>query len=104
MFRIFQILVIPGVLTCTPFAKPSFIRAGGPLGDLVQWADLIAAAHILGHEVVLMEDVRMAKENLNMLYSTNEYGPCGSDDKFDMIFADYGALLSFTSDLIKKIK
>ena len=48
-----KILVVPGVLEATPFAKNSSIKSGGPLGDLYQWSDLIAALFILGHNVTI---------------------------------------------------
>ena len=44
---------MPGLLTITNFAKPEVIGRGGPLGELVQWADLIAGLHALGHQVAL---------------------------------------------------
>ena len=49
-------LVIPGVLMATPFAQNDTIKAGGPLGDLYQWSDVISALHLLGHNVTLTKD------------------------------------------------
>lgn len=31
-------------------------KAGGPLGELVQWSDLIAVLHLLGHNLYLTTD------------------------------------------------
>ncbi len=45
---------MPGVLTQTNFARPSSIKKGGPLGELVQWSDLISSIYVLGHNVTLM--------------------------------------------------
>ena len=50
----FQVLIMPGVLTQTNFARPSSIKKGGPLGELVQWSDLISSIYVLGHNVTLM--------------------------------------------------
>ena len=57
---LFQILVLPGVLTLTSYAKPNVIRMGGALGDLVQWSDLLAGLHVLGHQVVIEYDIQRA--------------------------------------------
>lgn len=27
------------------------VLKGGPLGEMVQWADILAALHVLGHDV-----------------------------------------------------
>jgi alpha-1,3(6)-mannosylglycoprotein beta-1,6-N-acetyl-glucosaminyltransferase len=29
---------------------------GGPLGELVQWSDLLAASHILGHTLLISSE------------------------------------------------
>ena len=31
--------------------------SGGPLGELVQWSDIISAIYILGHDVTLAKSV-----------------------------------------------
>jgi hypothetical protein len=54
--HIFQVLVVPGFLTLTDFVHRAF--TGGPQGELLQWADLIAALYILGHSVSLRYDIR----------------------------------------------
>ncbi|XP_027878942.1 alpha-1,6-mannosylglycoprotein 6-beta-N-acetylglucosaminyltransferase A-like isoform X1 [Xiphophorus couchianus] len=49
-----QILVHPGVLTKEAglkIAENAF--SGGPLGELVQWSDLISSLHVLGHHLHL---------------------------------------------------
>ncbi|KAI9536006.1 hypothetical protein NQZ68_038413 [Dissostichus eleginoides] len=49
-----QILVHPGVVTAESKAKIAEAAFnGGPLGELVQWSDLISTLHILGHHVYL---------------------------------------------------
>ena len=50
MLYYLQMLVYPGVITLTPYAKNAF--KGGPLGELVQWADLICGLYMLGHTVL----------------------------------------------------
>ena len=93
-----QILIVPGVLTQTPYARPAFIKSGGALGDLLQWADLIAAAHALGHDVTVEHDIGMAATSLRSLHKAQ---PC---EQHDMIFADYSALGLFPADVLRKYK
>ncbi len=51
-----QVLVVPGVVKATSFTDPEHIKQGAPAGDLQQWADLIAALYVLGHNVTIMDD------------------------------------------------
>lgn len=47
-----QILIHPGAVTDEiGIARAAF--SGGPLGELVQWSDLISTLHILGHHLHL---------------------------------------------------
>uniref|UniRef100_A0A3Q3W5T0 alpha-1,6-mannosyl-glycoprotein 6-beta-N-acetylglucosaminyltransferase n=1 Tax=Mola mola TaxID=94237 RepID=A0A3Q3W5T0_MOLML len=51
-----QILVHPGVVTDQiGMARAAF--SGGPLGELVQWSDLISTLHILGHQLHLSASI-----------------------------------------------
>lgn len=51
-----QILIHPGVVTDEiHIAEAAF--SGGPLGELVQWSDLIATLHILGHHLHLSASI-----------------------------------------------
>lgn len=52
--------MVPGLFIATDFADKSRISSGGPLGDLVQWSDLIGALTVLGHNVTLEWDVYQA--------------------------------------------
>ncbi|XP_054603030.1 alpha-1,6-mannosylglycoprotein 6-beta-N-acetylglucosaminyltransferase A isoform X2 [Nothobranchius furzeri] len=58
-----QILVHPGVITNEAdlkIAENAF--SGGPLGELVQWSDLISTLHILGHNLHLSASEGSLKE------------------------------------------
>ena len=35
---------------------------GGPLGELVQWSDIIASLYILGHDVTVTADLASAQK------------------------------------------
>uniref|UniRef100_A0A1I8EC29 alpha-1,6-mannosyl-glycoprotein 6-beta-N-acetylglucosaminyltransferase n=1 Tax=Wuchereria bancrofti TaxID=6293 RepID=A0A1I8EC29_WUCBA len=40
---------------------------GGPLGELVQWSDLIAALYLLGHNLMISTEVRTLKKNIKKI-------------------------------------
>uniref|UniRef100_A0A3Q2EHZ5 alpha-1,6-mannosyl-glycoprotein 6-beta-N-acetylglucosaminyltransferase n=2 Tax=Cyprinodon variegatus TaxID=28743 RepID=A0A3Q2EHZ5_CYPVA len=57
-----QILVHPGVLTKEAGLKiADNAFSGGPLGELVQWSDLISALHVLGHHLHLSASIPSLK-------------------------------------------
>ena len=35
--------------------------AGGPLGELVQWSDILAALHVLGHRVEIVNETHFTR-------------------------------------------
>ena len=39
------------------FNSNFFVTTGGPLGELVQWSDIISALYILGHDLVITSEV-----------------------------------------------
>ena len=62
---------------------------GGPLGELVQWSDLIASLHLLGHNVVLS----WSTDKLQQLVGKHDlFEGCITQRKFDLVFTDYSGL------------
>ncbi|KAM6979069.1 alpha-1,6-mannosylglycoprotein 6-beta-N-acetylglucosaminyltransferase A-like isoform 1-T2 [Tautogolabrus adspersus] len=62
-----QILVHPGVVTDESRLKITDTAfSGGPLGELVQWSDLISTLHILGHHLHLSASLSDLKEFLGV--------------------------------------
>ena len=58
----FQILIFIGVLASEEhyhFAAEA--GKGGPLGELVQWSDVITSLYILGHDLTVTVDVDAVK-------------------------------------------
>ena len=56
---VFQALLHLGFLTKESgfkFGEKSL--KGGPLGELVQWSDLIASLYILGHDLVISSEIK----------------------------------------------
>uniref|UniRef100_A0A667ZAZ1 alpha-1,6-mannosyl-glycoprotein 6-beta-N-acetylglucosaminyltransferase n=1 Tax=Myripristis murdjan TaxID=586833 RepID=A0A667ZAZ1_9TELE len=67
-----QILVHPGLVTDeSGFRMAESAFSGGPLGELVQWSDLISTLHILGHHLHLSASLADLKEILG-----NNSGSC----------------------------
>ena len=69
---------------------------GGPLGELVQWSDLIASLYLLGHAVDFsteMEQLRAILKNKK----TNGWcpPPPGSGKQYDVVFIDIVGLKQF---------
>ena len=64
--------------------------AGGPLGELVQWADLMSALHVLGYEVVLSWSPKRLK---NILIPNRDRGKtCQPGRTVDLVFTDINGL------------
>ncbi|XP_039673109.1 alpha-1,6-mannosylglycoprotein 6-beta-N-acetylglucosaminyltransferase A-like [Perca fluviatilis] len=62
-----QILVHPGVVTDESGARIAEAAfSGGPLGELVQWSDLISTLHILGHQLHLTASIPDLKHFLEI--------------------------------------
>lgn len=56
----FQILIHPGVVM-DDIRVVEAASSGGPLGELVQWSDLIATLYILGHHLHLSASISEVK-------------------------------------------
>ena len=54
-FSSVQVLALLGSITFEP-AILDQAGKGGPLGEVIQWTDLIAALYMLGHDVVVITD------------------------------------------------
>ncbi|CAO4362118.1 unnamed protein product [Caenorhabditis nigoni] len=69
---------------------------GGPLGELLQWSDLLASLSIIGHHLEVATD----KDSLrSILWKYKERGPCqyvnGTRQQMDIIFTDIMGLNIF---------
>ncbi|PAV90927.1 hypothetical protein WR25_06740 isoform A [Diploscapter pachys] len=69
------------------FAEKS--KEGGPLGELLQWSDLIASLHILGHQLYISTDKGTLK---NVIEEAERAPPCptmdGKSKRIDLIITD----------------
>lgn len=64
-FCLCQILVHLGLLTKeSGFKIAENAFSGGPLGELVQWSDLITTLYLLGHDVRISASIAELKESV----------------------------------------
>lgn len=62
-FAFFQVLVHLGLLTKeSGFKIAETAFSGGPLGELVQWSDLITSLYLLGHDIRISASLAELKE------------------------------------------
>ncbi|XP_048579718.1 alpha-1,6-mannosylglycoprotein 6-beta-N-acetylglucosaminyltransferase A [Nematostella vectensis] len=63
---------------------------GGPLGELVQWSDLIASLYLLGHDVTVTADIPRLQGIFGKLRGPAKK-PCPTTIKndYDLIYLDY---------------
>ncbi|XP_068704283.1 alpha-1,6-mannosylglycoprotein 6-beta-N-acetylglucosaminyltransferase A-like isoform X2 [Montipora foliosa] len=62
---------------------------GVPLGEMVQWSDLIASVYALGHNVTISAEVPNMMKILNANATTSKCGRSLRQNEFDLIFTDY---------------
>ncbi|XP_032233856.2 alpha-1,6-mannosylglycoprotein 6-beta-N-acetylglucosaminyltransferase A isoform X2 [Nematostella vectensis] len=81
--------------------NPAWFRqafSGAPLGELVQWSDVIACLTILGHQVI----ISTRKEELRDHLSVPKSKSCPSkrrEDEYDLVFTDYVGLAFMQKEL-----
>lgn len=64
-FLLHQVLVHLGLLTKeSGFKIAENAFSGGPLGELVQWSDLITTLYLLGHDVRISASLAELKESV----------------------------------------
>ncbi|KAM8877823.1 alpha-1,6-mannosylglycoprotein 6-beta-N-acetylglucosaminyltransferase B-like [Synchiropus picturatus] len=87
-----KLLLYPGALAGAVGRQfESMVERGGPLGELVQWADLAASLTILGHKVMLST----SQQHLHSLIGAAPgHGSCPIQAPltFDIIYTDYHGL------------
>ncbi|KAL4657929.1 alpha-1,6-mannosylglycoprotein 6-beta-N-acetylglucosaminyltransferase B-like [Arapaima gigas] len=69
----------------------SMVLKGGPLGEMVQWADILTALYILGHRVQVSVTIRHLQRILGKPYARRSC-PASGFLPFDLIYTDYHGL------------
>lgn len=103
-----QILVHIGALSDkSGFKLAENADHGGPLGELVQWSDLIATLHILGHSISFSTEHTKLKQMLpppSAKVSRLGGCPTGLEKRYDAIFTDIVGLKQFRSALKNQLQ
>ena len=100
---ILQVLLHIGALTDKAgFKFAENADHGGPLGELVQWSDLIACLHLLGHKVQFSSEIGQLRGYLS---SFKRKGTCQSKPEtgFDVIYTDIVGLKQFKKIIGSKL-
>ena len=87
MFPILQVLIHIGALTDkSGFHFAENAGKGGPLGELVQWSDLIASLYALGYNIDFSTEI----DQLKSFLIVNHRGGCptASETKYVAVFLD----------------
>lgn len=91
-----RILVHLGLLSVkSGFRIPESAQKGGPLGELVQWSDIISALYILGHDLKITSEVEELSAILDQLPSAEAQCQIRSKLPLDMIYTDIVGLTQF---------
>ncbi|XP_007958037.1 alpha-1,6-mannosylglycoprotein 6-beta-N-acetylglucosaminyltransferase B [Orycteropus afer afer] len=87
-----QILVHIGFLTeeSGDVFSPRVLK-GGPLGEMVQWADILAALYVLGHGLRITVSLKELQSNLGVPPGRGNC-PLTAPLPFDLIYTDYHGL------------
>ena len=75
---------------------------GGPLGELVQWSDLIACLHLLGHKVEFSSEMNQLRGYLGN-FIKRESCQSKPDTGFDVIYTDIVGLKQFKKIIGSKL-
>ncbi|XP_033629093.1 alpha-1,6-mannosylglycoprotein 6-beta-N-acetylglucosaminyltransferase A-like isoform X1 [Asterias rubens] len=91
-----KILIHMGLLTKESgfkIAEKAF--SGGPLGELVQWSDILASLYILGHELEVSVTYSSLKTFLKGKGVVSQSCPIGGERPFDLVYIDIVGLKQF---------
>uniref|UniRef100_A0A3B4T5A2 alpha-1,6-mannosyl-glycoprotein 6-beta-N-acetylglucosaminyltransferase n=1 Tax=Seriola dumerili TaxID=41447 RepID=A0A3B4T5A2_SERDU len=89
---VIQVLLYPGALAGTVGQRfEAMVERGGPLGELVQWADLSACLIILGHNITFSTSQHQLH---SLIGAAPGRGSCPIQRPltFDLIYTDYHGL------------
>ncbi|XP_038049194.1 alpha-1,6-mannosylglycoprotein 6-beta-N-acetylglucosaminyltransferase A-like isoform X2 [Patiria miniata] len=91
-----KILVHMGLLTKeSGFKIAENAFSGGPLGELVQWSDIIASLYILGHDLEVSVMYSSLKSFLKGKGVVSQSCPIGGERPFDLVYIDIVGLKQF---------
>ncbi|XP_033107828.1 alpha-1,6-mannosylglycoprotein 6-beta-N-acetylglucosaminyltransferase A-like [Anneissia japonica] len=91
-----KILIHMGLLTKeSGFKIAENAFHGGPLGELVQWSDIIASLYILGHDITISISTPSLKSFLKQVGKMRQSCPMKGSAPFQIIYIDIVGLKQF---------
>ncbi|XP_043930870.1 alpha-1,6-mannosylglycoprotein 6-beta-N-acetylglucosaminyltransferase A [Protopterus annectens] len=95
-----KILVHLGLLTKeSGFKIAENAFSGGPLGELVQWSDLITTLYLLGHDIRISASLVELKEIMKKVMDNRSGCPTQGDRIVELIYIDIVGLTQFKKTL-----
>uniref|UniRef100_A0A672NY05 alpha-1,6-mannosyl-glycoprotein 6-beta-N-acetylglucosaminyltransferase n=1 Tax=Sinocyclocheilus grahami TaxID=75366 RepID=A0A672NY05_SINGR len=95
-----KILVHLGLLTKeSGFKIAENAFSGGPLGELVQWSDLITTLYLLGHDIRISASLAELKEIMKKVMGNKSSCPTKGDKIVELIYIDIVGLAQFKKTL-----
>ncbi|XP_018600038.1 alpha-1,6-mannosylglycoprotein 6-beta-N-acetylglucosaminyltransferase A-like isoform X2 [Scleropages formosus] len=95
-----KILVHLGLLTKeSGFKIAENAFSGGPLGELVQWSDLITTLYLLGHDLRISASLAELKEIMRKVMGNKSSCPTQGDKVVELIYIDIVGLTQFKKTL-----
>ncbi|KAM5153309.1 alpha-1,6-mannosylglycoprotein 6-beta-N-acetylglucosaminyltransferase A [Mantella aurantiaca] len=95
-----KILVHLGLLTKeSGFKIAENAFSGGPLGELLQWSDLITSLYLLGHDVRISASIAELKEIMKKVVGNRSGCPTQGDKVVELIYIDIVGLAQFKKTL-----
>ncbi|EMP34748.1 Alpha-1,6-mannosylglycoprotein 6-beta-N-acetylglucosaminyltransferase A, partial [Chelonia mydas] len=95
-----KILVHLGLLTKeSGFKIAENAFSGGPLGELVQWSDLITSLYLLGHDIRISASLAELKEIMKKVVGNRSGCPTQGDKVVELIYIDIVGLTQFKKTL-----
>lgn len=95
-----KVLVHLGLLTKeSGFKIAETAFSGGPLGELVQWSDLITSLYLLGHDIRISASLAELKEIMKKVVGNRSGCPTVGDRIVELIYIDIVGLAQFKKTL-----
>ncbi|XP_010789721.1 alpha-1,6-mannosylglycoprotein 6-beta-N-acetylglucosaminyltransferase A-like [Notothenia coriiceps] len=95
-----KVLVHLGLLTKeSGFKIAENAFSGGPLGELVQWSDLITTLYLLGHDVRISASLAELKDIMRKVMGNKSSCPTQGDKVVELIYIDIVGLTQFKKTL-----
>lgn len=72
---------------------------GGPLGEMVQWSDIIASLYVLGHDVTVSADLITLQRAMGDFGKVKKQCPQEMPGDLDLVYIDYIGLRELTTKI-----